>query len=552
VVGALKPSHLGRYKQVAGLLIRHGRSDLLRDTGLADITAEEGGEETVADAERLTDDLEALGPTFVKLGQLLSTRADLLPAPYLEALSRLQDDVEPLPFATIEEVLSAELAAPPGAVFAEFDEEPLAAASLAQVHRARLGSGREVAVKVQRPGIRERVAEDLEVLGSLADLLDRHTDVGRHYRFGQLHAEFRRALLRELDFGLEAGNLERLAANLAGFDDLVVPQPVRDCTTSRVLTMDHIDGRKITELNRYARFEIEGAVLAEALFGAYLQQILVDGFFHADPHPGNILLTTDGRLALIDLGMTARLPQSIQDRIVRLLVAVSERNADEVAAAAAELGEPQPDFDKDRFAATVAELVGRVDGTGLGEMQVGSLVLELSRTSGEQGLRPASELAVLGKTLLNLDEIGRTLDPTLEPNAVISERISVIVSERMSRDFTLQGAARTMLDAKEFVARLPARMNRIMDTVAEGKLEVKVDAIDEHELMRMAQKVANRVTAGLVLAALIVGASMLMQVDVEPRLFGYPALAIVLFLGAAAAGFGLLLSILFGDEHGRR
>ena len=550
MVAALKPEHLRRYKDVARVLVRHGRSDLLRDTGLAEVVDDDG--QATGDAEQLTDDLEALGPTYIKLGQVLSTRADLLPPPYLDALSRLQDDVEPLPFDVVEATLAAELDAEPSTVYAELDPEPLAAASLAQVHRGVLRDGRDVAVKVQRPGIRKTVAADLEVLGTIADLLDRHTEAGQHYRFRAVHAEFRRSLLRELDFTLEARNLERLRANLRDYDRLVVPRPIGDHTTARVLTMDLIRGRKITELSGYSLFELAGADLADELLTAYLHQILVDGFFHADPHPGNILITDDGRLALIDLGMTARLPQSIQERIVRLLSAVSRQSADDVAEAATALGDPGPGFDQTRFAAVVAELLDRVEGVGLGELQIGTLVLELSRSGGEQGLRPAPEVALLGKTLLNLDEVARTLDPDLDPNAVIQAHIGEIVSEQMSREFSGQRLLQTLLDTKEFVERLPSRMNRIMDTVAEGRLEVKVDAIDEHELMRMAQKVANRVTAGLVLAALIVGASLLMQVDVEPRLFGYPALAIVLFLGAAAAGGGLLLSILFSDEHGQR
>ena len=552
MVASLKPEHLRRYKNIAGLLVRHGRGDLLRDSGLAEIAADEGDGASAGDAEDLAKDLEALGPTYIKLGQLLSTRADLLPPPYLEALSRLQDDVEPLPFETVEAAIAEELGTDLSTAFAEFEPEPIAAASLAQVHGAVLRSGKRVAVKVQRPGIRQTVATDLEVLATIADLLDRHTEVGQHYRFSQLHAEFRRSLLRELDFELEARNLQRLRTNLADYPKLVLPEPTPDYSSTRMLTMDRVDGRKITELQGFTLFEINGADLADELLTGYLKQILVDGFFHADPHPGNVLLTDDGRLALIDLGMTARLPHSTQERVVRLLTAVSKQNADDVAAAASSLGEPQPGFDQQQFASVVAELVGRVEGVGLGDLKIGTLVLELSRTSGEQGLRPAPEIVLLGKTLLNLDQIARTLDPDLDPNAVIRNHTSEIVSAQMSREFSGDRLLQALLDTKEFVERLPRRMNRIMDTVAEGKLEVKVDAIDEHELMRMAQKVANRVTTGLVLAALIVGASLLMQVDVEPTLFGYPALAIVLFLAAAASSFGLLLSILFSDEHGQR
>lgn len=532
--------------------MRHGRSDLLRGTELADAVSTEVIEEQTADADDLVADLEALGPTFIKLGQLLSTRADLLPRPYLHALSRLQDQVEPLDFATVEATVANELGAPPADRFAHFDPEPLAAASLAQVHQAVLPGGREVAVKVQRPAIQETVVTDLEVLGTLADLLDRHTELGQHYRFAWLHAEFRRSLLRELDFKLEARNLATLGRNLSGFPSLVVPQPVGELTTQRLLTMDFVPGEKIPSVRDEDLARLDGRALADELLSAYLRQILVDGFFHADPHPGNVLLTADDRLALIDLGMTARLPQSQQERIVRMLVAVNKRDADDVAAAAADLGTPAGDFSHQGLASAAAELLGRADGAEIGELEIGTLMLELSRVGAEHGLRPAPEIALLGKTLLNLDEIARTLAPDIEPNEVVRSNIAGILSARVSRDATGERLLQALLDAREFVQQLPGRMNRIMDTVAEGQLEVKVDAIDEHELMRMAQKVANRVTAGLVLAALIVGASLLMQVDVEPTLLGYPALAIVLFLAAAGAGFGLLLLIVFGDQRGRR
>jgi ubiquinone biosynthesis protein len=264
-----------------------------------------------------------------------------------------------------------------------------------------------------------------------------------------------------------------------------------------------------------------------------------------------VLLTDDGRLALIDLGMTARLTSKMQERLVRLLVGIGEGNVELVTEATIAISTTTESFERDPYAGDVADLLGRIAGAGMADLEVGELVAEVARLSVQHGLRPPPELALLGKTLLNLDEVARRLSPGFDPNASVRGNVAEIMSRRLWREATPGSALNLMIDAKEFVEELPGRMNRILDTLASGQLHVEVDAVDEQQLMRMFQKVANRVTAGLVLAALIIGASMLVQVETDHTILGYPALAIVLFLGAVAAGFGLLLTILFSDEHRR-
>ncbi|PYJ07795.1 MAG: ABC transporter, partial [Verrucomicrobia bacterium] len=286
---SLKPQHLNRYRQIAWLFVKYGRSDLVKETGLEETLEAEQRvtPKEAAKASELADDLEKLGPTFVKLGQLLSTRVELMPKAYLEALARLQDKVEPFPFDEVEKIVSSELGVRMSKAFSDFDVTPMAAASLGQVHRARLRDGRQVAVKVQRPGIREALLEDLDALDEIAEFLDKHTAAGKRYEFCQMLDQFRKSLLRELDYRLEASNLTTIGANLRAFEHIVVPAPILDYSTSRVLTMQYVHGKKITDLHPLARMEFDGAALADELFRAYLQQILVDGFFHADPHPGN-------------------------------------------------------------------------------------------------------------------------------------------------------------------------------------------------------------------------------------------------------------------------
>jgi predicted unusual protein kinase regulating ubiquinone biosynthesis (AarF/ABC1/UbiB family) len=552
---SLKGEHLKRYRDIAALFMKYGRSDLVKNAGLEELATVEPPAAAPGEAElaqQLASDLEKMGPTFVKIGQLLSTRADLLPLPYMEALARLQDKVEPFPFLEVEKIVSAELGVRLSKAFAEFEPEPVAAASLGQVHRASLRDGRDVAVKVQRPGIREQMVKDLEALAEIAAFADQHTEVGRRFGFVTMLEEFRKTLLRELDYRLEARNMEILAANLRAFDLIVVPLPIEDYTTSRVLTSDYIRGEKITKLSPLVRTEIDGEQLAEQLFRAYLQQILVDGFVHADPHPGNVFLTDDNRIALLDLGMVARIPPGMQEKLLRLLLAVSEGRAEDAATVAISMGEVTPMFDEKGFRRDVADLVAQNIGATVGQIQVGREMLVLARMCGERGIRVPPELTMLGKTLLNLDQVGRTLDPDFDPNAAIRRNAAELTRQRVRKSLSPGNLFAGVMELKEFAENLPRRVNTILDRVASNSLEVKVDAIDEKMLLEGFIKIANRITMGLILAALIVGAALLMRVETSFRLLGYPGLAMLCFLLAAAGGVSLVASILWSDHKHRQ
>ena len=546
---SLKPEHLKRYKDIARLLVQHGRGDLVKSADAEASLGEETGEAVSGgDPEKLAKDLEELGPTFIKLGQLLSTRSDLLPAPYLDALARLQDKVEPFSFAEVEEIVSSELGVRLSKAFEEFESEPLAAASLGQVHRARMRDGRQVAVKVQRPGIQKVILEDLEAFEQIAGVVDRHTDVGRRFAFKDILDEFRKTLLRELDYRREAQNLTLLAANLKAYDRLVIPQPIDDYTTSRVLTMDYVKGTKITDLSPLARIDVDGRALAEDLCRAYLDQILVDGFFHADPHPGNLLVTDDGRLALLDLGMVARLEPVMQERLLKLLLAVTEGRGQEAAQLTAQIGTTLEDYDEDRYRRQVADLVGSYQNVQGKNIQAGKTLIHLARLSAENGVRPAPELTMMGRALLQLDEAARTLDPDFDPNQTVREYSDSLMTRHMLKKLSPGSVFASVLELQEFAQQLPGRMNSVLDNLAGNKLQIKVNAFDESRLMDNLQKIANRIALGLVLAALIVGAALLMQVQTRFRIFGYPGLAMLLFLLAAACGFALILTIFVNDD----
>lgn len=552
---SINPEHLKRYKDIARLLIRYGRRDLVRYAGLDEVTVDDEPRAPAAaesDPTELAADLEQMGPTFIKLGQLLSTRPDLLPLPYVDALARLQDKVEPVPFDEVERVVTDELGVRISKAFQEFDPTPLAAASLGQVHRARMRDGRLVAVKVQRPRIRERVREDLDALEDVAQFLDRHTEAGQRYEFGKLLEEFRRSVRRELDYRVEAGNLAILAEHLLEFDRIMVPAPIDDYTTSRVLTMEYVRGRKITSLSPLARLDIDGAELTEQLFRAYLKQILVDGFFHADPHPGNVFLTDDGRIALLDLGMVARLAPSAQDKLLQLLIAISEGRGDDVADTAIRIGERRDGFDETQFRRRVGGLVAEHHGARVGQIKMGRIMLEVARVSSECRIRVPSEFTLLGKTLLNLDQVAVTLAPDFDANEAIRRHAADMLQRRIAKSLSPGHLLSGLIDLKEFVALLPRRVNQIFELVASNALRIRVDAIDEQRLLEGLQKIANRIALGLVLAALIVGAAMLMSVPTSFRIFGYPGLAMLLFIAAAAGGVGLVISIVLTDVQARR
>jgi predicted unusual protein kinase regulating ubiquinone biosynthesis (AarF/ABC1/UbiB family) len=546
----IRPEHLKRYRDIAWLLMKYGRADLVKSAGLDDALGEVQSSESglPAKAEELAADIEKLGPTYIKLAQLLSTRADLIPQAYLEALERLQDKVEPFSFAEVEKILASELGVRLSKAFAEFESRPLAAASLGQVHRAHLRDGRPVVVKIQRPGLREKIIEDMSALEEIATFLDEHTEMGKRYGFSRILDEFRRSLLRELDYRLEARNLQTFADNLREFESLVVPLPVDDYTTSTVLTMDYVRGKKVTELSPLARIELDGFHLAEHLFQGYLQQILVDGFFHADPHPGNVFLTDDGRIALIDLGMVAHVSPRFQENLLQLLLEISDGRGDVVADIAIKMGEPKQDFDAAAFRHRVADLVAQHHSAKLENISAGRVVLQIAQISGASNFRLPAEFTMISKTLLNLDRVVHTLDPKFDPNEAIRRYSLVIMQLHMRKVFSSGNIFATVLELKEFAEKLPGRFNQLMETVTSRGLEVKVDAIDEARLIEGIQKVANRITLGLLLAALIIGAALLMRIETSFTILGYPGLAIIFFMLAAGGALVLAFNIIFRDE----
>jgi predicted unusual protein kinase regulating ubiquinone biosynthesis (AarF/ABC1/UbiB family) len=542
-----KTQHLKRYKDLAWLFIKYGRSDVAEkmDLGEPDFLIDS----SKSKAEDFPDDLEKLGPTYVKLGQFLSTRADFMPPDYMKALARLQDNVKPAPTEEIEEIITTELGARMSKIFDDFDRKPMASASIGQVHRATLRGGKTVVVKVQRPNIRELVLNDLDAFEEIAEFLERNTDLGKQLMLRTTLEEFRKAIIQELDYTREASNLEKLSQNLREFEHIIIPSPIHDYCSSRVLTMDYIKGKNVSKLSPIWQTEINGKGLAEELFRAYLKQIIIDGFYHADPHPGNVYITEEGGLALIDLGMTGRVSEKMRSSLLHLLLAVSEGNGEKAAEHILSIGTKESNVNQSELIKQISELIETNIDNPLKQIEVGRLVLEITKISRINGIKLPNEVVMLGKTLLNLDKVGRTLDKDFDPNASLRRNSMDLMQKKFRDDFTPANFFQTILTTKLFLEELPGRLNKITEKLASDKFTIRAKLIDEQFFISGLKEAANRLTIGLILAALIIGASLLMRVETSFTIIGYPGLAIIFFLLAALGGLFLVFKSLFRDRE---
>ncbi|WEN15532.1 AarF/UbiB family protein [Rhodanobacter sp. AS-Z3] len=548
---------LSRYAQIGAFLLRYRRAGLFDglDLDVQETTlAEQASQVPAGRPEQFVDDLEALGPTFIKIGQALSTRPDMIPPAYMSALERMQDDVVPVPVEQVRALVEQELGARIATLFSNFDDEPLAAGSIAQVHAATLRDGRAVVVKVQRPGIAQTLREDLAILDKLAGAAEKMTEMGRRYGFVDWVSELRHSLANEIDFELEADNLRRFAANLKCYPRLFVPQPVEDFTTTRVLTMDRVRGVKVTHIPSLRRIEQPMGAEAAELMRAYLDQVFVHGLVHADPHPGNVLLMDDQRLALFDLGMVARLTPRTRRHLLKLLLGAIGGNADQVGEISESMGTQLEDFQHGTYRRQLDQLVSSYVGfqgakRGFSE---GRLVLELARVGAACGLRPPPELSVLGKTLLNLEAVTNALDPQLDVRSLVEEHLQQVLRQQALDSMSPANLASEWLDMQELARHTPQHMAAILRTLAENRLRVRIEGLEESRMMESMQKIANRVATGIIIAALVVGAALVKGSDDGGRWLGLPYLSVIFLAVAAVLGVNLMISALRRDRKVER
>ena len=545
----LKTRHIGAYRDLLVLFTRYGRKDfrltMSPDDLLLPVEEETKMEPDVRQrAEAFASALKKMGPTYVKFGQLLSTRPDIVPPEYIAALESLQDNLEPFSFAEVERTVEEELGAKISKMFDTFESKPIAAASLGQVHRASLRDGREVVVKVQRPNVREQVRNDLEVFSEIAQTLEAHTEIGRKMNLSSAIEQARVSMLNELNYVQEARNTETLRTNLATFPQIYIPTVIHDLSSSRVLTTELVKGRKVSKLTPLSLIEHNYAELAAVLTRAYLKQICVDGIWHSDPHPGNIFVREiDGetQVVLLDFGMVARISYEFQDEIIKLLLAISSNRGSEVADSCVRMSEVQEHFDPVKFAREISTIVAAVHDATASDINTGQLIFNVIAVGNNNDLKAPPELAMLAKTLLHLDAITRRLDPEYDPQHVIREYAEQLMTQKLRQKFDPRNFYAAMLDLNQLILDLPHRAREIIDLTAVGKLTFGLKLVQAEEFLAGIHKVANRITVGIIVAAIVIASALMMRTA--------PALALIGYVASALIGLYLVVSVLIQDRR---
>ena len=544
------PEKFSNYTKFISFILKYWNSDVFKAASENALNNEnfDDSELDYKNPEELAEDLKNMGPTYIKLGQLLSTRPDLIPEPYMKALEALQDDVEEIPYSEVQKIVEEEIGQRISKAFESFEVQPLASASIGQVHLAILRSGKKVAVKIQRPGVRKNFTEDLDTLKELTDLAVKHSKTAKKYAVDEILDELRFILLNELDYVKEAENLIALGENTKKYPKIVIPQPVEGYSTSKILTMDYIDGQKITSISPISRIETNYKPLVDELVAAYLKQIIFDGFAHADPHPGNVHLTTDNKIALMDLGMVAKFGPDLREHILKLLIAISKYNGEETANTLLKMSEYDKNADLTGFRKEINRLVLDSQNKTAKDLQTGRLLIQMNKVAAEKGIKLPVELNILGKILMNMDQIVAVLTPDYDLQRAIERNVEKLMQKKMLQELKPDNFFAQALEAKKITEKLPERLNTITEKLANNEFEIKIDAIDEQRLTDGFQKVANRISIGLIIAALIIGAALLMRIPSTFTLLGYPGLAMILFSIAAVIGLWLVLKMILKDE----
>ena len=544
---------LGRLQEIAGVLIRYGFGDMVRRIGMSAALERTGrmlhwddpeAMAHMAPPERVRCAMQDLGPTFVKLGQVMATRVDLLTPEWTTELGKLQNAVPALPFAQVRPQLVEDLGADPEAVFERLEETPLAAASLAQTHRAWLADGSAVVLKVRRPGIRDTVEADLRLMARLAEIVEERAPDLRRYHPAEVVQQFSASLRRELDFAAEGRNAERIAANFAGHDEVVVPRVYWEWTSERLNVQECLQGIAGTDLAAVDAAGLDRAQLAATGAGIVLKMVLEDGFFHADPHPGNIFYLPDGRIGVIDFGMVGRVSEQRRFQIVQLLHGLVERESAPVADVLMEWGEGGGEVDEARLQADVGAFVDQYRGVPLKDLRMGVMLTDVTTILRDNGLSLPPDLALMIKAFLTLEGMGRQLDPDFDMAGAARPFLQRVVLQRYSPRTLLKRGRRTALDAMELVGDLPRELRRLLRTARRGRLHMQVEVTSLKAFGEQVDRAANRLTMGVITAALVVGSSIVMNSaggGVSSRWL--LALGVLGFVGAGLIGLWILLSI---------
>ena len=534
---------LGRLAEIGAVLARYGFGDIAQHLGLAHEVKGASDLLHLGRAERVRHALQDLGPAFVKLGQLLATRVDLFAPEWIAEFEKLQDRAPPSDPAAVRAQLVEDLGAEPEAVFAAFEPAPIAAGSVAQVHRALLPDGAEVAVKVRRPGIVATIEADLSLLARLAQLAEAKLPALARFRPREVVRQFTRTLRTELDLAAECRSAERVAQSFAPDPGIVVPRVFWAWTGERMNVQDYVAGVPSRELAAVDAAGLDRRLLAQRGARAMLKMVLEDGFFHADPHPGNIFYLPGNRIAFIDFGMTGRLTAGRREELVTLLAGLAGRDVESVVDVLGDWNAPRA-VDAERLAADVDAFIDRYHGLPLGALSAGAMLADLAQLLREHALALPPDLAMVLKVALELERTGRELDADFDMVGEAEPFLSAAIAERRGPAALARRGWRAAGEALDLLAALPGDLRRAVRAARSGRLQLHVDLTALDAFGRVIDGAASRLTLGVVTAALIIGSSIVMTVEGGPALFGLPLFGLAGFLGAAVGGVWLLVSIL--------
>ena len=545
---------LGRLQDIASVLIRWGFGDVVKRMGMAGVLEKAGrllhwqaveeGRLRMDVPTRLRCTLQDLGPTFVKLGQVLATRVDLLPPAWIDELGKLQNAVPALPWDAVLPQLREDLGAEPEAVFARVEHEPLAAASLAQAHRAWLADGSAVVLKIRRPGIRDTVEADLRLLKHLAVIVEKNLPELRRYHPQRIVQQFSASLRRELDFAAECRNAERIAHNFAGRDDIVIPRVYWQWTCERLNVQECLEGVPGRDLAAADAMGLDRVQLARTGAGLVLKMVLEDGFFHADPHPGNIFYMPDGAIGVIDFGMVGRVTEQRRFQIVRLLHGLVVHDSAAVAEVLADWTEENNDIDEVRLQESADVFVDQYRGVPLKDLRMGAMLGDVTAMLREHGLSLPADLALMIKAFLTLEGMGRQLDPDFDMASEARPYLERAMLERFAPDVLVRRGRRTLSGLVDLLRDMPRDVHRLLQSARRGKLQMHIEVDTLRAFGEQVDRAANRLTMGIITASLVIGSSIVMNSvggGVSNRWL--MALGVLGFVGAALCGVWILFSI---------